>query len=228
MNTTEIIEAIEKLSPDEVKEVAAGLDRKALAHGYAYQEGLLSEDDCETMAAIADHLISHHGKRGTVGTDTGVDESIRWSGVYFCDPYNVPSDLAHSAPLIQSVYMRMLGLAHIVQATTLNGSVLPLDPKPRELPQYTRYQAGEFYDWHTDSSVNSDRHLSMSLTIGRHSGGELQFENVALPDHVKEAINKPGTAIVFPSWARHRVTKVKGGLSSRHSIVQWFSRTQGD
>jgi len=66
----------------------------------------------------------------------------------------------------------------------------------------------------------------MSVTLrGAQQGGEFFFEDVELPDDVKRAINKPGSAIVFPSWAKHGITPVKKGI--RMSLVMWMQGTIG-
>jgi PKHD-type hydroxylase len=106
----------------------------------------------------------------------------------------------------------------------------------------------DHYDWHVDSSILArntpfDRKLSMSLQLSRddaYTGCNLEF-----PDHVKFMqankrnagvntktgepitnkdlaliIRQQGTAILFPSFAHHRVTPIESG--ERYCLVNWM------
>lgn len=97
-------------------------------------------------------------------------------------------------------------------------------------PQYTVYEEGMFYTFHTDSENPSQRaedgtqrKLSLSLQLtdpSEYEGGQLNFEAM----HSKEVFCEPqfahkGSVIVFPSYLRHEVTKVTKG--TRKSLVAW-------
>ena len=92
-----------------------------------------------------------------------------------------------------------------------------------ELAQYTEYNEGGFYDWHTDSDVVGTteppvRKISMTLLLSPESefeGGDLELMGVG-----KNAKLKQGHAIFFASFIRHRVTPVIRG--NRKSLVMWF------
>lgn len=91
--------------------------------------------------------------------------------------------------------------------------------------QYTHYEKGSFYGWHTDASSsfakeNEIRKLSISLLVSDpedYEGGELQFHTLHSSSEVK--LNK-GDAIIFSSMVAHRVKKVKSGV--RKSLVGWM------
>lgn len=107
--------------------------------------------------------------------------------------------------------------------------------------QFTRYKKGQFYGWHEDSfpepydRPNTPeihgriRKLSVSCVLSDpqkdFTGGDLEF-NVNHPNKsekenqvvCKEA-RTLGSIIVFPSFVRHRVKKVKEG--TRYSLVIW-------
>ena len=106
--------------------------------------------------------------------------------------------------------------------------------------QFTRYDKGQFYDWHCDGwpgaydlPMDPGRHgkvrkLSVTVSLSdenAYSGGdfEVDFRNVE-PDQppqtriIKE-IRPKGSLIVFPADLWHRVTPVKKG--HRYSLVIW-------
>jgi len=112
--------------------------------------------------------------------------------------------------------------------------------------QYTRYQKGQYYNWHSDASlpifytpqsnekdrgilaeedfikINCEqvRKLSFVLQLSNpedYTGGNLQL----LGDNGKSyfAPRQRGTLIFFDSRTPHRVLKVKSG--ERRSLVGW-------
>jgi len=91
-----------------------------------------------------------------------------------------------------------------------------------EPAQFSEYQKGEFYTWHTDISLNMHleppvRKLSMTLLLNdpnEFEGGNLEIaSNNLLP-------MKQGHAAIFASFLQHRVTPVTKGV--RKSLVMWF------
>ena len=107
--------------------------------------------------------------------------------------------------------------------------------------QFTKYNKGQFYDWHCDSwdqvyfrdnpndpSNGKIRKLSVTVTLSdpkEYSGGELEFDFRNTDPDKKSNIRKckeilpKGSLVVFPSFVWHRVCPVKKG--SRHSLVIW-------
>ncbi len=86
--------------------------------------------------------------------------------------------------------------------------------------QFTKYELGDHFQWHTDvgSGPESLRKLSFSiqLTDGRcYLGGNLQFRSVK----TTRASRVLGMATIFPSFLLHRVTPVWYGV--RLSLVGW-------
>ena len=107
--------------------------------------------------------------------------------------------------------------------------------------QFTKYNKGQYYDWHSDSwnqpynkpnDSNSNgkiRKLSVTVSLSEgkkdYTGGELEFDYRNLdpdkprkPVKCKEILPK-GSLVVFPSNVWHRVCPVKKG--SRYSLVIW-------
>jgi PKHD-type hydroxylase len=109
-----------------------------------------------------------------------------------------------------------------------------------EACQFTKYNKGQYYDWHCDSwegSYNNPnnpnshgkiRKLSVTLSLSDekdYKGGELEFDmRNKDPDkkrniRVCKEIRPKGSMVVFPSFLWHRVKPVTKG--SRYSLVIW-------
>ena len=107
--------------------------------------------------------------------------------------------------------------------------------------QFTKYNKGQFYDWHCDSwdkpyvrqNTNDPSHgkirkLSVTVSLSDpkdYKGGELEFDFRNTDPDKKPNIKKckeilpKGSLVVFPSFVWHRVCPVKKG--SRYSLVIW-------
>ena len=88
--------------------------------------------------------------------------------------------------------------------------------------QLARYTVDQHYDWHTDLGADgySRRKLSIALMLSDRAdfeGGELQFGGAQF---TRSAEVEQGDAILFPAWARHRVTPVTSG--ERWTLVGWW------
>ena len=92
-----------------------------------------------------------------------------------------------------------------------------------EQAQVSEYSKGQFYHWHTDSTIDMDieppvRKLSMTLLLNDPSefeGGNLEIAGKKM-SHMKQ-----GHAAIFASFLQHRVTPVTKGV--RKSLVVWFN-----
>jgi PKHD-type hydroxylase len=97
------------------------------------------------------------------------------------------------------------------------------NPEMHEFAQYTEYDKGSHYNWHTDSEIEFStqppvRKISMSILLSdpkEFVGGELEFIQEGKPMKLKK-----GEAVFFASFIRHRVKPVKKGI--RKSLVMWF------
>ena len=95
--------------------------------------------------------------------------------------------------------------------------------------QYTKYQKGDFYTWHTDDDFNAThkKHqnvrklsITVALNMGSYEGGNLQL----VLNHQKEPRTMRlefGDVLVFPSFTQHQITPVTKGI--RLSLVSWVS-----
>jgi len=109
-----------------------------------------------------------------------------------------------------------------------------------EACQFTKYNKGQYYDWHCDSwegaydkpndpnSHGKIRKLSVTLSLSDekdYKGGELEFDlRNKDPDKkrntmVCKQIRPKGSMVIFPSFVWHRVRPVTKG--SRYSLVIW-------
>jgi PKHD-type hydroxylase len=107
--------------------------------------------------------------------------------------------------------------------------------------QFTKYNKGQYYDWHSDSwdkpyhkpqepnSHGKIRKLSVTVSLSEggkdYTGGELEFDFRNLDPDKKRNVAKckdilpKGSLVVFPGFVWHRVCPVKKG--SRYSLVIW-------
>tara|TARA_R110000824_G_scaffold206250_1_gene391290 strand:+ start:532 stop:1158 length:627 start_codon:yes stop_codon:yes gene_type:complete len=109
-----------------------------------------------------------------------------------------------------------------------------------EACQFTKYNKGQYYDWHCDSwggaynnpnnpnTHGKTRKLSVTLSLSDekdYKGGELEFDFRNMdPDKKRNTkickeIRPKGSLVVFPSFVWHRVRSVTKG--SRYSLVIW-------
>ena len=92
-----------------------------------------------------------------------------------------------------------------------------------EPAQVAEYSKGQFYNWHTDSTIDMNteppvRKLSMTLLLNdpsKFEGGNLEIAGKKM-SHLKQ-----GHAAIFASFLQHRVTPVTKGI--RKALVIWFN-----
>jgi predicted 2-oxoglutarate/Fe(II)-dependent dioxygenase YbiX len=95
---------------------------------------------------------------------------------------------------------------HYVQRANRENFLYDLRCIDGESMQYTRYQEGQFYNWHNDAGLQTQY---KPVSAGNRQDGLAQ----------DFAPRKRGTIILFDSRTQHRVLKVKSGV--RKSIVGW-------
>ena len=104
-----------------------------------------------------------------------------------------------------------------------------------EMLQFTKYNVGQFYDWHPDQhhfvypedDTNVDmrgkyRKLSTTLLLNdpkEFEGGELEFHYNKKETKIADELDSIGTLVVFPAFVYHRVREVTEG--TRYSLVSW-------
>jgi PKHD-type hydroxylase len=95
-----------------------------------------------------------------------------------------------------------------------------LDGAP-EYAQFTAYQKGDHFDWHMDVGDGNTCYRKLSSVVHLNSskdynGGILQLH---VEKNIRDAPQKIGSVIIFPSYSMHKVTPVTDGV--RYSLVQW-------
>ena len=98
-----------------------------------------------------------------------------------------------------------------------------------DLIQYTQYNKGDFYNWHTDMDIGDInepdqlvRKLSFTLQLtneDEYTGGNLEFADFDDSSYRFLVPKSRGTVIVFDSRTPHRVTPIESGI--RKSLVGW-------
>lgn len=86
--------------------------------------------------------------------------------------------------------------------------------------QFTKYQNGDYFNWHTDSSddVYNQRILTIVIQLNdEYEGGELELEIDGKVYSLKKGI---GNLFAFSSLTKHRIKEIKNGV--RYSIVNWL------
>ena len=98
-----------------------------------------------------------------------------------------------------------------------------------DLIQYTQYNKGDYYNWHTDMDIGDInepdqlvRKLSFTLQLtneDEYTGGNLEFADFDESSYRFLGPKSRGTMIVFDSRTPHRVTPIESGI--RKSLVGW-------
>ena len=122
-------------------------------------------------------------------------------------------------------------LSHFIQSANRESN-WNFSLKEFESLQYTIYNKGDHYNWHTDNHVkpyknNTIRKLSFTLCLNDgYEGGDFQIcDPHPEPDLSKTTTFelKKGSIIVFPSQIWHKVKPVTKGI--RKSLVGWVVGT---
>lgn len=134
-------------------------------------------------------------------------------------------------------------LWHYIQRANRENFLFDLTNIDGESVQYTQYNIGEYYKWHSDGDISSCYHpqdfakvnrsqdfliqngefvrkLSFVLQLSdpdSYEGGNLQIMSETGKSYI--APRQKGTIIFFDSRSKHRVQKVTSGV--RKSIVGW-------
>ena len=98
-----------------------------------------------------------------------------------------------------------------------------------EAIQYTVYNKGDYYHWHTDQDIGEInkpdefvRKLSFTLQLSddsEYTGGDLEFTDFADSERKFTVPRNRGTIIIFDSRVPHRVRPVESG--TRKTLVGW-------
>ncbi len=86
--------------------------------------------------------------------------------------------------------------------------------------QFTKYNEGDYFDWHTDSNdtIFKDRFYTIVIQLNEnYTGGN--FELIINNKESKMEFGV-GNLFIFPSNMYHRVKQIESGI--RYSLVSWL------
>ena len=164
---------------------------------------------CKEIIDLSSTLKKEQGKIGHLGKEVeDRDKKSRQSTISWIDFNKMQPMYDDLIYLVQKINRNHFGFSNI-QIT--------------EQAQVSEYSKGQFYHWHTDSSIDMDieppvRKLSMTLLLNdpsKFEGGNLEIAGKKM-SHMKQ-----GHAAIFASFLQHRVTPVTKGV--RKALVVWFS-----
>ena len=168
-------------------------------------ENFLSESQCEQIIKEFNNLLV---KAETIGSH----KSARKSLVRFVE--------------IDSVHKKILD--------TINGliSLKNFYIEKNEDIQFTKYEIGDYFDWHTDTTYKSNNQLDIiknrtySIVIqlnDEYEGGDFLYEDINTKE-IKSIKKQKGSIFLFNSSIRHKVDTITKG--TRYSLVTWLKLNQ--
>ena len=120
-------------------------------------------------------------------------------------------------------------LWHYIKMANKDNFLYDISDIENDMIQYTQYNKGDFYNWHTDMDIcdinepdQLVRKLSFTLQLtneDEYTGGNLEFADFDDSTYRFLVPKSRGTVIVFDSRTPHRVTPVESGI--RKSLVGW-------
>ena len=170
----------------------------------------------------ADEIINNFNEKTKPGTTLTGNQNARKSGVLLWDIWKI------NLTDLQKVIIYRLKEIFIEENKKYK---FDLDYSSINV-QYTKYQEGGYYAWHTDDDVNDTHKLhqnvrklsiTAALNVGSYEGGDLQLVINRQKDPRTMSIEF-GDVVVFPSFTLHQITPITKGI--RHSLVSWVSGPQ--
>ena len=170
-------------------------------------KNFLLEKECDSLLDFS--LKNLELKKGKIGNNE-VYEKARKSTIAFCN-YDTTFP-----------FLKKRLIQKISNEIKLKGYELNFD----EPFQFTKYDTGEYYQWHTDSATavenSSNRYCSVVIQLNNeYSGGSLEIKKFEGEEEIIDIFeNGKGNLFVFLSSMLHRVAPVETGV--RYSLVSWF------
>ena len=120
-------------------------------------------------------------------------------------------------------------LWHYIRMANKDNFLYDISDIENNMIQYTQYNKGDFYKWHTDMDIcdinepdQLVRKLSFTVQLtndDEYTGGDLEFADFDDSTYKFSVPKSRGTVIVFDSRTPHRVLPIKSGV--RKSLVGW-------
>ena len=151
-----------------------------------------------------------------------VDNNSLFNAPVFSSSKSIQKKRSSKIYWINESWVQKLLWEYILEANKKTFHVDVINKSEIQFTEYRSHEGGK-YDWHHDVNWNAqeglDRKLSISIQLSDKTdylGGDFEFEEINSSMDFKGI----GTIIIFPSYLRHRVTKVTSG--TRRSLVAWF------
>ena len=151
-----------------------------------------------------------------------VDNNSLFNAPVFSSSKSIQKKRSSRICWVNESWVQELLWEYILEANKKTFHVDVINKSEIQFTEYRSHEGGK-YDWHHDVNWNAqeglDRKLSISIQLSDktdYEGGDLEFESINSSMDGKGI----GTIIIFPSYLRHRVTKVTSG--TRRSLVAWF------
>jgi PKHD-type hydroxylase len=174
---------------------------------YVWFKSFFSEEEVDTIRSIWNEEQAKDAAVNNAGKEESRDD-LRKSQIMFLKPGST-----------DWIYNRLSEACIQVNTNRYKFEILGFQT---EL-QLASYSNAGFFDWHMDFGAGDISNRKLSITVqlsdsSEYEGGDLQF---MINQNIVNAPREKGTAIIFPSFALHRVTPVTKG--TRKSIVGWIA-----
>lgn len=175
---------------------------------WGFFKDVFTPEECKLITSLFDNKAP--ASANVAGGAGGENKKIR------------QADLTWLSPTVENLFIfdRLASLSRQANAQfwnfQLSGFYEPL--------QLTRYKKGQFYSEHQDIGPGelSKRKLSIVIQLSdpkKYKGGQLEFPG--FEKEQEKVLTGIGSAIVFPSYNPHRVSKLTSG--ERFSLVAWVT-----
>lgn len=173
-----------------------------------HRPALFAPAECEAIVAHAATQGGEHDALVLSGGKFVVDPAMRRSKVRWFDRSNTALD---------SVFYRLQTFAEKV-----NAEIFGFDLRSFPKLQFAEYSAADngHFDWHIDNNWTGDEPMGRKLSVVVLLSKPDDFEGGAFELGNGAPKLSQGDVIAFPSFHRHRVTPVTGGI--RRSMAAWF------
>lgn len=186
---------------------------------YYVLKNVLNKDQCQ---AVINHYDAECKSSCVGGDDSAGTGKLQKSKRRSQNAWVNPEDLEEEGMLDVAIAVKKMIRTYLEVSRDVFKT--PIDHL--EVPQFTKYEEQDHYQWHIDAGVDHSAYRDVSATMllsqfdEDFTGGMLKF----FPHPFLKHYFDRGDLIVFSSNYAHRVCRVTSG--TRYSIVLWGGRQQ--